>query len=84
MESDWRLTNQHRYLHGVTLRSAVWGEVESPEEHDHCSFCWATFAAPGSPDALQVGYTTPDRYHWVCPECFADFCAQFEWKLGVV
>jgi hypothetical protein len=39
----------------------------------------ANFAGDNIPDALQVGWTTPDQYRWICDNCFNDFHGQFAW-----
>ena len=78
---DWRLRGQARYLHGVTLiHRAYRSYAKNPNwDHDHCEFCWAKFMVEDLPDVLHEGYCTKDDYHWICPECFTDFKAQFEW-----
>ena len=81
--SDPRLTNQENYLKGVTL---VWREYlpSNPKnDHDHCAFCWVTFMRDNNsvPDAQTSGYSTTDRYHWVCKGCFEDFRDLFQWKV---
>jgi len=59
-------------------------------QHDHCEFCSAKFAesAPsGEEETLAEGYTTTAehlqgaKYHWVCPDCAADFAEEFGWSL---
>jgi hypothetical protein len=92
-DDDWRLGGQERYLQGVALRRGAWHRPPSNPnwDHDHCSFCWATFMEADDPnappDALAEGYTTTvehqhgDGYHWVCPACFSDFAERFEWRV---
>lgn len=82
VKDDWRLTNQDKYLRGVTLR---WMRYRKPREdwdHDHCSFCRGKFMEEDFPGAFHEGYTTEDNYHWVCKQCFEDFKEMFQWKLG--
>lgn len=66
-------------------RPAVW-------DHDHCHFCYDTAFSVQWDDDLREGWTTagpaglPEEeqqpeYHWVCPECFERFRAQFEWSV---
>ena len=66
---DWRLTNQERYLAGVSLVRKPYRAKSEQWEHEHCSFCWAKFMDPTfSPeheslmredsDILSEGYTT--------------------------
>jgi hypothetical protein len=33
------------------------------------------------PDVLQYGYTTTDRYRWVCEPCFKNFMERFAWRV---
>ena len=33
------------------------------------------------PEAVHYGYTTADRYYWVCEPCFRDFRARFGWTV---
>lgn len=87
LESDWRLTNQEKYLKGVTLRLSRF-EVRSgkPEwDHEHCDFCWAKIAEEKlkreGDDLLMEAYATKDHHHWVCPKCFEDFREMFQWKV---
>jgi len=76
---DGRIRNQAAYLRGVRLEWATWTPTAT-SDHEHCEFCWAKFAAASlAPDALQDGYATPDRRHWVCAPCFDDFRTDFEW-----
>jgi hypothetical protein len=78
--NDWRLTNQHRHLMHARL---VYREYEPApgNDHDHCEFCWAKFMHSGDPDILTEGYSTPDRYRWICEQCFNDFAPEFQWEV---
>ncbi|MGQ0679593.1 MAG: hypothetical protein ACT4OM_08060 [Actinomycetota bacterium] len=38
--------------------------------------------ADNFPDILHVGYTTSNQYHWICEDCFRDFCGMFGWTVG--
>ena len=80
MAQDWRLTNQKKYLLGVTLSLEQYAAAEG-NDHDHCEFCWAKFMARDLPDTLQSGYATQDRYRWICSTCFNDFVAMFQWQV---
>jgi len=33
------------------------------------------------PDILHAGYTTEDKYRWVCDQCFEDFKDRFQWRV---
>ena len=76
---DWRLTNQRNYLTGVSLTRRTWDSAFQASDHEHCAFCWAKFAAPRVPQAVQAGYATLDGLHWVCDTCFQDFRGAFGW-----
>jgi hypothetical protein len=79
--NDWRLTNQLRYLRGVTLHLQSYVPASPANDHDHCEFCWAKFMTTDEPAILRSGYTTSDRYRWICEACFVDFREQFEWQV---
>ena len=79
--NDWRLTNQERYLKGVTLAWQSYAPASPENDHDHCEFCFAKFMQQDYPDTLHEGYSTPDRYRWVCEPCFDDFADLFQWKV---
>ena len=81
-EDDWRLRGQQKYLSRVTLTRRQWRQSRPNWDHDHCQFCWATFAAFDGADILYEGWTTADEYHWVCDTCFADFRDRFAWHIG--
>jgi hypothetical protein len=78
-EQDWRLTGQERYLKGKTFVKKRYTAPSPGWDHDHCAFCWTKFMESEQPDAIQEGYGTEDNKHWVCPQCFADFQAEFQW-----
>jgi hypothetical protein len=82
-EKDWRLGGQERYLQGVILVHRKYRQYPKNLnwDHDHCSFCWATFTMSDIPDAHHQGYATEDDYHWVCEQCFEDFKDIFEWEV---
>ncbi len=82
-QDDWRLTGQEKYLKGVILIHQKYRQnPDNPEwDHDHCSFCWATFMVGGESGSLEEGYSTEDEYYWVCPQCFEDFKEAFGWSV---
>lgn len=73
--SDWRITNQHKYLDDVTL---IWDKYPDhiSSDHAHCEFCFLKF-----PYEAKMGYRTKDFKHWICKECFEDFKNEFHWKI---
>jgi hypothetical protein len=80
---DWCLQGQERYLLGVTLvhRDYCRYDKNPKRDHDHCKFCWAKFMVEDQPDVLHEGYCTEDEDNWICPRCFHDFNAQFNWRV---
>lgn len=78
---DWRLTNQERYLRDAVLIWCHYAPASPANDHDHCEFCYAKFMVGGEPDTLSEGYSTPDRYRWICKPCFDDFATQFVWRV---
>ena len=48
-------------------------------DHDHCEFCWGKFSLADGDE--HEGYTTEDNYLWICPACFCDFEAMFDWDV---
>jgi hypothetical protein len=52
-----------------------WSRYTQPSptwDHDHCHFCFRRFAEyeAGYDDSIEYGYTTLDRFNWLCKECF--------------
>jgi SET domain-containing protein len=81
-KDDWRLTNQERYLKGVALYRRQYEPANEENDHDHCEFCFTKFMRAAAPDALHDGYTTQDRYRWICHSCFDDFRDMFGWTVA--
>ena len=82
--SDWRLTNQEKYLKGVALRLRKFHvAVGHPAwDHEHCDFCWAKIVEKKESEdseLLMEAYATEDGAHWICPKCVEDFRVQFGW-----
>lgn len=76
---DWRILPWHEtLLSGATLIYQPW-KLIGRNDHDHCAFCWEKFA--DFDGCLHEGYSTLDRYHWICKACYADFKERFGWKL---
>lgn len=78
---DWRLQGQERYLKGLTLTWRTYRVPNAGWDHDHCEFCWAKFMMNGTRDSLKEGYVTLDSQHWICKDCYEDFCGIFEWQV---
>ncbi len=74
-KNDWRLRNQLDYLYGVELFQVDYQQKSSEWEHEHCEFCWDKFS-----NEIQKCYTTKDKYHWICTQCYNDFKEMFKWK----
>lgn len=81
MTSDWRLTNQHRYLQGIALTRQAYVPADVGNDHEHCEFCFAKFTLHPDGESLHEGYASPDHRRWVCVQCFADFREEFGWLL---
>lgn len=79
--NDWRLTNQEKYLKGVTLVWRKYAPASADNDHDHCAFCWTKFMSDGAHDSLSAGYSTTDGYRWICKGCFDDFADLFGWQI---
>jgi hypothetical protein len=81
-DSDWRLTNQARYLTGVSLRYRRYTPASPDDDHDHCEFCWNKFMVDGANETLGEGYATMDGSRWICKPCFDDFVSKFQWVVA--
>ena len=79
--NDWRLTNQERYLKGVTLVWHSYSPASPKNDHDHCEFCFAKFMKIEGPDILNIGFSTVDRGRWICKSCYEDFADLFAWEI---
>lgn len=80
-EADWRLQGQERYLRGAVLQRTPYSPYRDGWDHDHCEFCGSKFTAEDRVEGLREGYSTPDRYRWICPTCFEDFRERFGWSV---
>ena len=79
---DWRLHGQEKYLSGVSLTWKKYKKWSETWDHDHCSFCMATFMEKTGTDILTEGYATSDNYYWICKTCFEDFKTLFHWSIA--
>jgi hypothetical protein len=82
---DWRLSG-HKTHDGSTWHHRSYFIWSPTWDHDHCSFCGASFEVPGSEaaqgeDVRTEGWTSEDEYEWICDVCFADFRDQFHWQV---
>lgn len=78
---DWRLQGQDQYLKGAALTWSKYTKYREGWDHDHCEFCGVEFAEAPRTGILNEGYTTADRYRWICKACFEDFKFKFEWTV---
>ncbi|MCL2874261.1 MAG: hypothetical protein FWE29_04935 [Defluviitaleaceae bacterium] len=74
--NDWRLTNQMNYLFQKRLLHINYEAYRPGWSHDHCSFCSDVIN-----NSDEKAYCTTDKYHWICENCFGDFCEMFEWEV---
>ena len=51
-------------------------------DHDHCEFCFAKFMEPGNPNTLHQGYYCKSEDTWICPKCYEERKAEFQWTAG--
>jgi hypothetical protein len=77
---------------GTTLELRAYRAPRPEWDHDHCIFCWAKLMDPSlsdasrrmiekDPEILTAGYTgEANGAEWVCPSCFEEFSARFEWR----
>ena len=75
-KDDWRLTNQMNYLFEKQLQHIRYKPQNSEWDHDHCEFCNCKITI-----ATGKAYCTLDQYHWICDNCFSDFCELFKWTV---
>ena len=80
-KNDWRLTNQEKYLKGITLQLKKYKRYRDDWDHDHCEFCWEKFSEKLNKAVLSEGYATEDNYRWICIRCFEDFKDLFGWNI---
>jgi hypothetical protein len=78
---DWRLRGQEKFLKGLTFFWTRYVPYREGWDHDHCEFCTRKFMVHGGD--FTEGYTTANHYRWICNDCFEDFKADFEWKVGI-
>jgi hypothetical protein len=78
-QDDWRRQGQENYLKGVKLVFQDYQPSKTGWDHDHCEFCGSKFSLHGSD--LKKGYSTENKYHWICTDCFADFEGEFSWQI---
>ena len=74
--NDWRLTNQMNYLFRNNIIKSKFKPYRDDWRHEHCAFCSEKINCD-----TKIAYSTEDRYHWICEECFNDFKEMFEWNI---
>lgn len=78
-QTDGRLLPWHKErLSHATLIYHQWYKTDA-NDHDHCAFCWDKFAEFDG--CLHIGYSTENRFYWICETCFADFKEMFQWRV---
>ena len=77
--SDWRRRGQEKYLFGAVLVFSKYKGYRDGWDHDHSEFCNVKFSE-SQPDSESHGWTTEDRYHWICSGCYEDFKDEFKWR----
>jgi len=77
--SDWRLTNQEKYLKNKKLIMMDYKDRTSSTDHDHCEFCFEKFSE--DTQDINNGYCTDDCYYWICLNCYNDFKELFQWNI---
>jgi len=78
---DWRVTNQERYLRGVTLIWRTYAPASPSNDHDHCEFCFAKFMPGSEPETFQEGYATVDGYRWTnYASTISRNCSHGKWR----
>jgi hypothetical protein len=80
-DKQWRI-DTGLFLKGATLQRLRWKAQSGDCDHDPCACCWAKFAKFDGPDIQHEGYTTADRYHWVCEGCVTDLRDEMDWHLA--
>ena len=80
-KKDYRLTNQEKYLKGITLERNKYKRYRDGWDHDHCEFCRGKFSKSLNETELSEEYATEDNYRWVCKQCFEDCKDLFGWVI---
>src|ERR1700741_152731 len=87
---DQRTDSERKYeqwlastAEGLRSNQLSWSRYTQPSptwDHDHCEFCFRRFAEPGAgyTDSTEFGYATPDRFDWVCKDCFDKYKDRFD------
>ncbi len=75
MNNNWHLTNQMNYLYQKNLIKGTFKLIVKAGSMNIVLFVLKKMIIP------TLAYSTEDRYHWICPECFDDFKTMFEWRI---
>ena len=78
---DCLTSGRYEFLRGKTFYKKQYITKSERWTHDHCEFCWETFTED-SEGTAHVGFTTADRYYWICDACFEQFKKAFDFQLG--
>ncbi|CUI07269.1 hypothetical protein [Massilia antarctica] len=76
---DWRLDNPPDWCQDAVLFFTSYKQPSAAWDHDHCSFCHQKIAEPHIPEAMPQAWLFAPKNEWVCPPCFDDLAAYFNW-----
>ena len=79
---DCITSGRYELLRGRTFCKKRYQTKSDRWDHDHCEFCWAKFTEDID-GTEHEGFTTTDRYYWICDECFELFKNHFGFQLEV-
>lgn len=81
------LGRKYSLFRGIKLQFKRYRAPSHEWDHDHCSFCWATFSELDYPQYLYYGYATCEDYYWgpeyewICEKCFGKYREMFAWRI---
>ena len=50
-------------------------------DHDHCEICGIKIVENPSNDEVGEGYSTDDKYNWICQNCIETYSGHAKWNL---
>jgi len=83
--TDWRLQCQEKYLKEKVFELKEYERPRKEWDHEHCEFCGKKIVEKTRIDEFkeevifEAYVNKADQ--WICPDCFEDFKAKFEFKL---